>query len=174
MELHPLPKAKSELVLPRALNNATGERIPNKPFLYNARIEEKDSRVAGNLRRLIRLLKSLRYDANKHAGSEKVKISSYDIAGVAFNMSDELLTAPKDQAIRLAVQALRFLNELETDPMLRAAIEVPNRMRKVFCTEGATLDGLRQLKGELEGLLSDVAANRFRSFEKLANARIPY
>jgi hypothetical protein len=158
----------------KVFNNANGERIPNKPFLHNTRIEEKDSKVAGNLRRVVRLLKSLRYDANKHAGSEKVKISSYDIAGIAFNMSEGLLTAPKDQAIRLAVQTLRFLNELEADPVLRAAIEVPNRMRKVFCAEGATLDGLEQLKGELEELLSDVAANRFRSFEKLAEARIPY
>lgn len=158
----------------KVFNNATAERIPNKPFLHNAQIDERDNRVGGNLRRVVRLLKSLRYDANTRAGSEKVKISSYDITGIAFNISDGLLTAPKDQAVRLAVQTLAFLNELEADPVLRAAIEVPNKMRKVFCAEGATLDGLKQLKGELVGLLSDVANNVNRSFEKLAEARVIY
>lgn len=158
----------------KVFNNATAKRIPNKPFLHNARVDQRDNGVGGNLRRVVRLLKSLRYDANLRAGSEKVEISSYDITGIAFNMADGLLTAPRDQAVRLAVHTLGFLHELEVDPVLRAAIEVPNGMRKVFCAEGATLDGLKQLKGELVGLLSDVANNVNRSFEKLAEARVVY
>ena len=158
----------------KVFNNATAERIPNKPFLHNARIEEKDRRVDGNLRRVVRLLKSLRYDANTRAGTEKVKISSYDIAGIAYNMTDVLLGASRDQAVRLAVQTLAFLIALEEDPVHRASIEVPNGMRKVFCADGATVDGLKQLKGELVGLLSDVANNVNRPFDKLAEARVVY
>jgi len=59
----------------KVFNNATAERIPNKPFLHNARIDERDNRVGGNLRRVVRLLKSLRYDANTRAGSNKCQSS---------------------------------------------------------------------------------------------------
>jgi len=65
------------------LDNDLGIRIPNRPFLHNKRIEDKDKTVNGGLRKLIRLLKSLKYDSD-----EKIDLSSYDLAGIIYNMPE--------------------------------------------------------------------------------------
>jgi hypothetical protein len=155
-------------------DKTTYERVSNKPFLHNARIEAKDRMVMGNLRKVIRLLKSLRYDANEKAGYEKVKISSYDIAALGHCMSLTLLTSGPDQDLKLAQQACVHLTELENNSALRAIVKVANEMRLIFCAEGATVEGLKALNSELKMLLYEAENDMARSFRKLAEARIRY
>ena len=60
------------------LDDNEGTRVPNKPFLHNRLIMERDTETNGGLRKAIRLLKSLKYDSD-----EKIDVSSYDLASIA-------------------------------------------------------------------------------------------
>ena len=73
---HIKPKWHEELI---SLDLNCLEEVRNKPFMHNYNINDKDVKTGG-LRKVIRLLKTLKYDAEKD-----VKISSYDIASLAYN-----------------------------------------------------------------------------------------
>jgi hypothetical protein len=151
------------------LDNEYGVRIPNKPFLHNKRIQDKDSVTNGGQRKLIRLLKSLKYDSD-----DKIDLSSYDIAGIVFNMSeDQLLSQPGNDLI-LIRNCHTYLVVLETVESIRLSISVPNETRKVFCSDGASLAGLTQMRTALGVLIYEIEQGLGRSFRKLAEARIRY
>ena len=143
-------------------------RIKNTPFLHNFRIDEKDRRVTGGLRKAARLMKSLKYD------SENIELSSYDIVGIAYNMDDRVLRVPPGHELSILGACLSWCELLEADAALREGLYVPDGHRKVFCDDHATLQGLQQLVRELRGLANDVLNENKRSFQKLAEARVEY
>jgi hypothetical protein len=151
------------------LENDAGTRICNKPFLHNKRIEDKDTATNGGLRKLIRLLKSLKYDSD-----DNIDLSSYDIAGIVYNMTEGQLSSQRGQDLILINNCHTYLVILESVDSIRQAIEVPNGTRKVFCSEGATLAGLTQMRTALGVLIQEIEQGLNRSFRKLAEARIPY
>jgi hypothetical protein len=144
-------------------------RIENRPFLHNAKIDERDRLVGGNVRKAARLLKSLKYDADT-----KVNISSYDITSIAYRIPNELMS-PVHGAELLLVENIRvFLSLLLEDGALRASLKVPNEMRHIFTSEGASVEGLNQLYKETQELVNDINRGLGRSFKKLEEARVSY
>ncbi len=123
----------------------------------------------GGLRKAIRFLKSLKYDSD-----DKVELSSYDIAGIAYNITDEGLTVPPGQDLLLVRSCRDYLRYLLNNKPYRDVIEVPNKMRKVFCADGASESGLRQMSAAVDALVAEIEQGLSRSFRKLAEARIPY
>jgi hypothetical protein len=153
----------------KVLDNDQGIRIANKPFLHNKRIDDKDKTANGGLRKLIRLLKSLKYDSD-----EKIELSSYDIAGIVYNMSDDKLMSQAGLDLILINNCHTYLMLLEALETTRNGIVVPNGTRKVFCAEGATEKGLAQMRVAVGALLKEIEQGLSRSFRKLAEARIKY
>lgn len=151
------------------LDSHANDRVPNKPFLHNTRIEERDSATLGGLRKVIRLLKSLKYDSD-----QEIDISSYDICGLSYNIPDTLMAVQRGFDLRLVEGALAYLQELVRNATLRNSIAVPNSMRKVFAVDGASEHGLQQLTQALYELHRDIEMGMRRSFRKLAEARIDY
>ncbi len=151
------------------LDARKSERITNKPFLHNRRLEERDQQVRGAMRKTTRLLKSLKYDAETAPS-----ISSYDIASIAYRMPDSLLAVDKGQELLLVQNCESYLRCLIDDPWERARLMVPNDMRPVFCEGGATEKGLRELHREVAVLLRDITEGLTRSFRKLEEARVQY
>lgn len=151
------------------LDNDNSARIPNKPFLHNKRIDDKDRVVNGGLRKLIRLLKSLKYDSD-----DKIDLSSYDIAGIVYNIGDDKLISYAGQDLILINNCHDYLMLLETMESTRNGIAVPNSTRKVFCAEGATIKGLTQMRMAVGALLKEIEQGLSRSFRRLAEARIRY
>jgi len=145
------------------------QRIENKPFLHNRRIAERDMASSGSLRKMIRLLKSLKYDADP-----AVDLSSYDIASIAYRMPDDLLRVPAGGELILVRNAEVFLRRLLENPLDRFLLMVPNEMRRVFADGHATEAGLRQLHREVTDLVRDIELGLQRSFRKLAEARLFY
>ncbi len=143
-------------------------RLANTPFLHNAWIEHKDGITSGGLRKACRLMKSLKYD------SENVDLSSYDIVSIAFNMYDHKLNLPRGSELGILAACLDYCHDLQANPVLRNSIDVPDGHRKVFSEGHATLAGLNQLTAELESLSDDVLRENYRSFKKLAEARVEY
>jgi hypothetical protein len=151
------------------LDNDNGRRIANKPFLHNKRIEERDVRTNGGLRKLIRLLKSLKYDSD-----DKIDLSSYDIAAITYNMPEDKMRFVTGGDLQLLQNCYDYLLNISLNSNLREAMEVPNGTRKVFCSEGATEAGLRQMTLAVGTLLEEIKLGLGRSMKKIAEARVSY
>lgn len=151
------------------LDNDKGIRIPNKPFLHNKLVQDRDVSSSGGLRKVIRLLKSMKYDSD-----ERIDLSSYDIAGIAYNTPDHQLISRVGQDLMLVKNCQTYLHELVVDRTRRESLETPNRMRRVFCPEGASETGLRQISTALDLLVQEIEQGLTRSFRRLAEARVAY
>lgn len=149
-------------------DNDKGQRVPNKPFLHNKQIDERDVATNGGLRKLIRLLKSLNYD-----NDEKIDMSSYDIAGIVYNMFDNWLTSVAGYDLQLMKACRDYLQYLAYDKSYRDSIEMPNKMRKVFCAEGASAQGLIQLIAAMNTLVAEIEQD-LGPLRKLIEARVTY
>lgn len=148
----------------RILDTKGPELIRNKPFWHNYEIDTKDKKTGG-LRKVIRLLKTLKYDAEP-----ELKISSYDIAALAWNMSETALTVQRDAYLPLATNARNELKRFIDNEALRNGLKVPNGTRAVFGSGGATVESLRQLHAELADLIQRIEIARISNFSKTATA----
>lgn len=153
----------------KVLDNDLDIRVPNFPFLHNAHIENKDGRVNGSARKMIRLLKSLLYDADEEGG-----LSSYDICSLIWNAPDRLLGYSQGQELQLMQSAHGYMVYVDQDADYRAKLKVPNDTRLVFCAEGATQAQLKVVIRHHAALLEEIQQGLQRSFKKLAEARVEY
>lgn len=151
------------------LDVAEKTRISNKPFLHSHRINERDLIERGNLRKVIRLLKSLKYDADREPN-----FSSYDIASVAWATPYNFWQVDRAQELLLVEQSCKWLDYLSNHQDYALTLDVPNGTRKIFGSKGASFSGLGQLQNELHGLRSDIEKGLARSFRNLQEARIVY
>jgi hypothetical protein len=150
-------------------DSKANSRIKNRPFLHNARIGERDNLLNGNVRKVARLLKSLKYDAETN-----VDISSYDITSIAYRMPDELMRPGHGFELLLVENTRLFLRSLLDDSVARESLKVPNEMRPIFGPEHGTVDGLNQLYKEIQELVNDISKGLSRSFRRLAEVRVSY
>lgn len=149
-------------------DSATNRPIHNLPFVHNLRIDEKDIRVSGNLRKVIRLLKSIVANAE---GS--ITVSSYDAVALAYGMEDATLNVGQGMELVLLEHTRVWLQRLCDDPKLRDGLMVPNQMRKVFESPGgATLEGLKALTKEVHELADEIKLGIVRRFRTLEEARL--
>jgi hypothetical protein len=144
-------------------------RIENNPFLHNHRIDERDRRLNGNVRKVARLLKSLKYDADS-----SVDISSYDITSIAWVMPDDFMRAANGEELKLLENARFFLKWLLDNDTHRESFFVPNGMRKIFGGDGASVAGLRALHKEVQDLVDDINRGFARTMRKLSDSRVAY
>ena len=148
----------------RILDTKVPEFIRNKPFWHNYEIDTKDKKTGG-LRKVVRLLKTLKYDAEP-----ELKISSYDIAALAWNMSENALTVQRDAYLELAANARDELKRFIDNQALRNGLRVPNGTRFLFGPSGATVESLRQLHTELAELIQRIEIARIFNFSKTSTA----
>jgi len=135
----------------QVLDRDAGQRIVNFPFLHIHRINEKDNQVGGNEKRVIRLLKSLRADAD-----ESIDVSSYDLASLVYRMDDpDLLVAPS-QRLTLLQRANIFLVKVINDTSFRDRLYVANGTRLIVGPDGCKLAELAKLQFELQDLISSI------------------
>jgi len=137
----------------RVLTTGSVDRIPNKPFLHNWNIDQKDSRTNGGLRKSIRLLKGLKYDREP-----EVSLSSYDIAAIGYSMPESELSVRAGEFLKLAQRVKAYLHKLYDDSAYRESLYVPNGMRKIFGTGGASITGLKELRDELDATLAEISS----------------
>lgn len=161
--------AGSDIVLRgvSVLDSAANDIIDNFPFLHNYRINEKDNEAEGNLRKVIRLLKTLKGDADSEPD-----ISSYDIAAIAYAIPSSRLRVGPDGDLQLLGVARTWLSELIEDQAHRNMLMVPNNTRKIFDATGATLVGLKDLHKEVASLAQEIASGLVRKSRILSEARV--
>ena len=126
-------------------------RVNNKPFLHIALVEEKCNSTNGSLRKVIRLLKNLKYDAEP-----EVRFTSYDIVAVCYHMSIPQLTIPFGLDLLLLDRVQKHLDFIASNADYRNTLHVPDGSRKIF-DQTEKLAGLLRLKQELDSLIKDIA-----------------
>jgi hypothetical protein len=122
--------------------------IQNFPFLHNARIDERDQATGGNLRPLIRIVKSIRSDAD-----EQIGVSSYHIAGLCYAMPTDRFTNDIKATL---TRFILFAWDLVQNQAHRDALMVPNETEKLFA--GIDVSQLTKLLSEATDLVLDKAA----------------
>ncbi len=145
------------------------ERQSDQPFIHGAWINYKDSNTQGSTRKLVRLLKSLKYDSE-----DRVTMSSYDIESLVFRMNDTQMQKPQGEEIPLAHACWLWLKTVEDSQQIRDELSVPDGKRKVFAEGNVTLAQLKSLRQELEGLLYDIDQGLKHSMRKLAEAKVKW
>jgi len=154
----------------KVFDKNTGEFSLNRPFWFNARVEEKDGLTLGGMRKAARLMKSLKYDSDG-----RLDMSSYNITSIAWNMPDYLLAHAVPHELKIVPACRQYCVELRDDSQLRFSIRVPDDSRTVFGEkQGATLTQLNQLIAELDSLIRDIDNEFRRSFKRLEEARIEH
>lgn len=144
----------------------TGDFIGNKPFLFNHRVDERDARTGGGMRKAARLMKSLNYDYSK------TKMSSFNITSIAYNMPDDMVSFAAPDELSILNGCCDYCKSLEDNGTLRALLRVPDDTRGVFEGKaGASMEQLRSLNAELQALRADVLRDTRRT---LSEAKIPY
>jgi hypothetical protein len=133
------------------LDRKAAQRVKNRPFMHIGLIEDKCVNVRGGLRKCIRLMKNLRYDANK-----TIDLSSYDIAAIAGHMTDQDLVVPFGVDLLLVDRVRGHLKLLLDIPAYRATLLVPDGSRLIFDKPEKT-DALADLYKEVEQLSADLA-----------------
>lgn len=153
----------------KVLDYATKDRVENKPFLHNKKIDEKDSASSGNVRKGIRLIKSLIYDSESDDC-----LSSYDVAAIVYHASSNISQYSKGQELQLSKFLLDHLKSFEDSYFQRATCRVPNGTRLIFADDGANTNQLKSTIALLDTLLNEVSQGLVKSLTRLEEARYGY
>ena len=132
-------------------DSKSAQQVKNRPFMHIGLIEDKCIRVRGGLRKCIRLMKNLRYDASK-----TIDLSSYDIAAIAWHMTDQELVVPYGVDLLLVERVRAHLKFLLDFSAYRSTVLVPDDSRLIFDKAEKT-DALANLYKEVEQLSADLA-----------------
>ena len=151
------------------LNAHVPTRENDSPFYHAQIIHNKDNETAGNTRKLVRLLKTLRADSEG-----AVTLSSFDIESLIYRMDKVSIQGNEEQEIQTAKACHDWLSHLENDQALRDSLDVPDSKRKIFAPDKATLAQLTAIRKELTELLNQIEKGLTRSFRKLAEARLKW
>jgi hypothetical protein len=151
------------------LDNEKSAKLPNKPFLHNKLLDDRDTATNGGLRKLVRLLKSVKYD-----NDPVLDITSYDIAAIVYNMPEDWLMSMPGQDLRLIKNCRSYLHFLAVTPQARDSIQVPNKMRRVFASDGASEAGLRGLTTAFDTLVAEIDEELRTTARTLTEAKVFY
>ena len=113
------------------------ELIENLPFKHIKLISDKDDIYRGNLRSAIRLMKNMVADMPDYKKNIAKKLSSYDLAAIAYHMNGDLYL-PYEMRLGLVEKVRAHLQNLLTNSFLKISLDVPDGSRKIFDTPDKT------------------------------------
>jgi len=115
----------------KIFNKADQSFILNFPFLNRKIINDADALVGGNIKRIVRLLKTLQSDSNAIAIRN---INSFDVLSIAYEMRAKL-NIPAYQQLGLVDILRERLQFLMENKAYRDSMNTPDLTRKVFDNE---------------------------------------
>lgn len=137
-------------------------RIENTPFYHNKLLNDKDLITYGNFKNTVRLLKSLKADAEVN-----INLSSYDIAALMYNMSTSDFLVGKSPLV-LIEKSLSYLKYVYNNDTYRNSLVVPDKSRKIFKDNGATKNDLYLIIIELANTYDDIVEELSKSGNSIA------
>jgi len=131
--------------------------IPNTPFFHNKLLDDKDANTLRNYKKVVRLLKTLKADAEVN-----INLSSYDIASLMYHLknSDYIIG---NSPLLLIYKSLEFLKYLYGNESYRNSLKVPDGSRCVFQSNGATQNDLKLMIIELNNTYQDLLDDLIKS-----------
>ncbi len=139
------------------------------PFLNIARINSKDNRCNGGLKRMIRLLLSLQRDA-----SEDIDLNWYEISSMLYAIPDKQLKYNKEYALSLLGVVSAQLNRVVTDKSYRERLLSPSEKELVFGSRQYLTDEVVKLKTELDHLIQDLNEELRQDGDKSIYSEVRY
>lgn len=124
----------------------------NFPFRYQAEINAKDTATSGGAKKAIRLLKTLKYDAD-----QEITLSSFDIASLVWNMPEASLNFLGYLDLAIVAETLGYLLGLCADRARANTLNVADGTRKIIQSD-TDFQGLHRLTRELADLTESIAA----------------
>jgi hypothetical protein len=124
--------------------------IENLPFLHIKKVSDRDLQYSGNLKKVARLMKNMVADMPEYKKVKAEKLSSYDIASIAYAMNDNLycnqyLPLTLLENLRTYLLVLAYIDDR------RNTLSVPDESRKIFNTD-EKVEALRILYSEVNEL----------------------
>ena len=135
------------------------------PLLNIFNIIEKDTWVRGALRRSIRFLKTLKVDAEY-----EIKLSSYEISTIVYNIEEYYLNKPEKQTLLLLPIISNHLNEIITNKNFRDNLKSANDKEFVFkgCNDAKVLE-IKKLKREVDEIIEDLKEELSPLYKSIEN-----
>lgn len=137
-------------------------RQKDYPFMHIANVKAKNSLVSGGLAKLVRLLKTLKVDAEY-----EIKLSSFEITSIVYAMDNNLLNKPKYQELLLLNEGSKQLEKVITNKFYRESLMSPNGKENVFGTSEIKIIELKKLKLELDELIEDITEELRMQFKRI-------
>lgn len=137
----------------RVYDKDKNDRTKDFPFLHIAKIKEKDKSVNLGLRKLTRLLKTLKADAELDGYA--INLSSFEIISVVYAMSSEALSKLPNRQLLLLEEGSKHLNKLIIDSNYRQNLLSPNGKEVIFGNSESKLVEIKKLKLEIDELIQD-------------------
>ncbi|WP_370153282.1 hypothetical protein [Ferrovibrio sp.] len=132
-------------------NKSEDKIIENLPFLHMARINEKERDSSGGTKKIVRLLKTLRADAEP-----RVEISSYDIASIVWHFDSDSMRVIPERDLTLVAIARDNLEYLVNNKSTAEGLMTPDGTRRIL-NESGKYDQLRRLFAEVKELSENIA-----------------
>lgn len=130
------------------------ELIENKPFLHIKKVNDRDLIYDGNLKKVARLMKNIIADMPQYKKDKAKKLTSYDIAGIAYAMDRDLACSRYVplvllENLRSYLLILAYLDEP------RNSLVVPDETRKIF-DSSEKVEAVRILYAEVNDLAESI------------------
>lgn len=138
------------------------------PFLNIARINGKDSRCNGGLKKMIRLLSTLQRDA-----ADPVHLNNYQISSILYAIPDKQLKFNPEYSLSLIGVVSAQLNRIMADRNYREKLISPSEKEVVFGTNPEFKEEIEKLKNELDLLVADLQ-EELKKEEKTLYSEIRY
>ena len=141
------------------------ELLLNYPFTHIKMINDRDTQFSGNLKCVIRLMKNMIADMPDYKKRAAKKLSSYDLAAIAFHMNADL-NVPQYMRLSLVEKTRVHLSLLNSAKTYRDTLDVPDGSRKIFNTD--------EKAGALEVLTSEITDLANAIYKELEPYKVGY
>ncbi|KHS81644.1 hypothetical protein [Pectobacterium brasiliense] len=128
--------------------------IENRPFLHIKKVEDRDYYYAGNLKKIVRLMKNIVADMPDYKKNKARKLSSFDLTSIAYHM-DGKLSCSEHLPLLLVERLHLWLEELRGNENLRNSLLVPDTTRAIF-NNNEKNEALDILSSEVSDLFTSI------------------
>lgn len=143
-------------------NKEEHSRQADFPFLHISKVNEKDINANGGLKKLIRLLKTLKVDADY-----EINLTSFEITSMMYDMSLMSMIKSDHNSLLLLPAASNQLDKLITDKAYREGFLSPNGKELVFGVHTEKIVEIKKLKLELDELIQDITEDLGKAYKTM-------
>ncbi|MFM5270044.1 hypothetical protein ACEUAK_06870 [Aeromonas veronii] len=125
----------------------------NRPFLHIDKVNEKDQRCLGCIKKIVRMLKNLKADCDNPSS---ISVNSYEIAGLVYHFEEQPISFSFYQELALIAATRQQLDRMIDNKQWTMGLITPDGIRKIIDSE-EKFESLKLLRAEVNDLLKNLA-----------------